>query len=173
MKDQSCNKLWDFIYDRGAFASAEELEGMAVSQKPDLFVTHYLKLPAAEREAMNACLMSALLGKDKELGKFGGIVLVLVLAVLQRTPGTGFEAFQSELIQELENPERHQAWLQERNESSDFRRDWRYALGILRILAALQTPGVVEIATTMAKSARTDEFRRKLEEIAVTDSKSR
>jgi hypothetical protein len=172
MIDRSRDALLDFIYDRGAFAAAGELDGMAVSQKPDLFVSYYHDLGDPERATMNAMLISALLGSDKDLAKFGGIVLILILAVLQRTSATGLEVFRPELLQELDNPKRRQSWLEELDHSAEFRQDWRYPLGIIRILGAFRTPEVLAKAGEMARLTRSSEFRQKLEEF-IADIRSR
>lgn len=174
MTDRDCREvLLDFLYDRGVFASAKEFEGPEASTKPNLFIAFHRKLSEPDQAMMNLQLMAALMGKDEELARFGGIFLQLLLAVLRRSSANGLEAFQPSLLQELRDPAKQQGWLRGSEESPDFRRDWRYAVGLIRILRSLGSPEVIEIASEMATLARSPEFRNKLEEILADDPRPR
>jgi hypothetical protein len=157
--------LLDFIYDRGEFCANESLEGMEASQKSDLFVEHYAKLSQDERGEMNGCLVSALLGRNEETAKFSGIMVLLILSLVRRVPRTGLDAFELDLIQELRNPRLNQSWLQKSEEIEDFRRNWRYALGIINILNELRVPAVRSIVMELASATQSERFQYKLNEV--------
>lgn len=164
-ENECCAVLLDFIFDRGIFGSAAELEGMAVSQKPDVFVEYYSRLSGADRLMVNACLISSLVGKIPQTERFAGILVMVVLALVDRIPETGLESFQSELLEELNNPKVRDSWLEGCEGESDFRRNWRYALGMINILNKLHVSEVRTVAAGLAASTRSSWFREKLNEI--------
>jgi hypothetical protein len=167
MTPKECQKeLLDFIHDRGRFKSGRKLEGMAVSEKPILFVDYYVTLSEIDRRTMNTCLIYSLLGKDEQTKTFIGITAMVLGALVDRVDGTGLDAFQSELMHVLQDPQKRSMWVDRLGPSSDFREDWRYPLSIMNILSKLNINGVREIAIDMASVAKSQQFRMRLSEIA-------
>jgi hypothetical protein len=164
-RNKSLDVLLDFSYDRGVFESTSKIEGMAVSQKPDLFVDYYRTLSQNERPDMNRCLVLSLLGRHQETEKFAGIVAMLLSALAQRVDGTGLEAFQSELSQELKDPIKRKAWFEDSEDCKNFRLNWRYPLAIINVLEVLKAPGLSNIVKEMIDSAKSSMFRQRLGEI--------
>jgi hypothetical protein len=164
--DECRGTLLDFFYDRRSFKQGESLEGMAVSEKSSLFIDYYRQLSEADRAVMNQFLISSFLGKDQQTRRFIGLIAVLLTALVKRVNSTGLEVFQAELLGILRDPERKQAWLSQTTPGADFERDWRYPLAIINILDALQSPSVKGIAKEMASAARSEQFRKRLSEIA-------
>jgi hypothetical protein len=74
---------------------------------------------------MNGCLISALLGRDEELGKFGGIILMVILDIAIQIDRTGLENYRIDLLDVLKDPERRESWDNEVDQNPHFFEDRR------------------------------------------------
>jgi hypothetical protein len=172
MTNQDCRQtILDFIYDRGPFRCTEDLTGHAVSRKPHFFVDYYRRLASPDRAVMNRCLISILLGRDEELNQFVGIVLMVVVYITAQIDGTGLEDYRTDLLDVLKDPKRRESWDNEVDQNPNFFQDWRYAMGLVNILIALQTPGISALVEEMAASSQSHKFRKGLEKTVANQEK--
>lgn len=165
-------EILDFCAREGRFREARELAGMAASGIPGLFFNYFDNLSEMDKIETARILVLGALDREEQLSEYLPVCGYLLLALCARGYQTYLKDSLGLIETEYQSPNNLRVWLVAGDSTppaagAQFKKQWRYAIWLRKILGYFHSPAVVEVDRAILDASVSNRFKEALRQASL------